>query len=391
MTDELQVPIQPSVETVAPTEAPLELPDIEAPPPESYVKAEPEVVDDQKKTAIAFGFIGVGQAGGKIANEFYKLGYRKVLAVNTAKNDFAGLSIPTKCQLVVGNGAGAGKNPAVGAQAVKGQREDILSLVRRSFGGKVEKIIVIASGGGGTGNGGCMEMIDIARDYLREIGLNPDRNVGALVALPKDSERGAPQIQAADLMEKLFQAASTNLAPLILVDNEQIAKQWPSASVSQVFELANKNVCGLFDIFNIIASRQSAYSSFDKADLCSVLEKGAVVFGTTTLKEISSSSAISDAIRQNLTKGLLVEGVNLATSQAGAGVFVGHSDILKQLPASYVDEAFKTLARVMGDGSGKVITVHQGMLETTKPSLFLYTICGGVALPEARLKKLRGK
>jgi len=368
---------------------PLELPDVTMPDPEAYVKAEPEVEEDLKKTAISFGFVGVGQAGGKIADTFYRLGYRKVMAVNTAQNDFMGLEIPKKRHLIVGDGSGAGKNPAVGAAAVAKQREDVLSLMRRTFGGAVDKIIVIASAGGGTGNGGSLEMIKIAQDYLKEIGKDPAKNVGALVALPKDSEKGAAQRQAADLMEALFEKAKTDLAPLILVDNEQISKQWPSASIAQVFQLANSNVCSLFDIFNTLACRPSQYSAFDKADLCSVLNTGAVVFGTTTLKQIDSSSAFSDAVRNNLTKGLLVEGVDLATSQAGAGVVVGAKDILETIPSSYIDEAFKTLARVMGSSDQKSITVHQGIFETSKPSLFLYTICGGVEMPQARLAKLK--
>jgi cell division GTPase FtsZ len=374
--------------TQAPQDSFGELPEISTPDPENYERSEPEVVDDLKQTAISFGFIGVGQAGGKIANEFFNLGYRKVVAINTAQNDFAGLQIPKIRQLMLGDGAGAGKNPAVGAKAVQSSREDILSLFRKAFGNKVDKLIVIAAGGGGTGNGGCLEMIAIAQDYMKEIQKNPDRNVGALVALPKDSEKGSAQINSATLMEALFQKAEYTLAPLMLVDNEQIAKQWPNASISKVFEMANKNVCGLFDIFNTLACRPSPYSSFDKADLCSVLDKGAVVFGTTTLANVASGSEISDAIRQNLSKGILVEGIDLSTSLSGAGVLVGSKDILDNLPSSYVDEAFKTLARVMGSEK-KTITVHQGVFETSKPKLLLYTICGGVSLPEARLAKLK--
>lgn len=231
-------------------------------------------------------------------------------------------------------------------------------------------------------------MIQIAQDYMKEIQKPFARNVGALVALPKDSEKGAAQINSAALMEALFEKAKTELAPLILVDNEQIAKQWPNASIAQVFSMANKNVCGLLDIFNTLACRPSQYSSFDKADLCSVLDQGAVIFGSTTLSDISSGSAISDAIRQNLQKGILVEGIDLSTSKAGAGILVGSSEILNNLPSSFVDEAFKTLARVMGSDK-KTITVHQGVFETTKPKLLLYTICGGVSLPEARLEKLK--
>lgn len=366
----------------------IELPDIQMPDPDVMQKAEPEVEEDQKNTAIKFGFIGVGQAGGKIANEFYRLGYRKIIAINTAKNDFSGLEIPAKRQLILGDGAGAGKNPARGAEAVKNQREDILTLMKRSFGDQVDRILILASGGGGTGCGGVTEAFTIAQDYLKSLGKDSKKKVGVLIALPKDSEKGASQTNAAALIERLFKQAQVDLAPLIVVDNQQIAAQWPSASVSQIFDLANKNVCGLFDIFNTLAARESKYSSFDKADFSSVLDQGAICFGTTTLKQIENAHQISDAIRQNLNKGLLVDGVDLTTSKAGAGVLVGSTAILDTIPNSYVDEAFQTLARVMGSDK-KPITVHQGMYETTKASLFLYTICGGWELPAKRVARMK--
>lgn len=366
----------------------IDLPDLVIPEPESYIKSEPEVEEDKKQVAIQFGFIGLGQAGCKMANEFYRLGYRRVIAVNTAKTDFAGLDIPVKRQLVLGDGSGAGKDPAKGAHAVEAQREDILSLIRKSFGDKVDKLVVLASAGGGTGNGGTLPMIQIAKDYMKELGKEPSRNVGALVALPKDSEKGIAQINAAKLVEELFARAEVDLAPLIIVDNEQIAKQWPSASIGQVFDFANKNICGLVDIFNTLACRPSQFSAFDKADLCSVLDKGAVCFGTTKLQQVDSASAISDAIRTNLQRGLLVEGINLASSEAGAGVLVGPIETLNTLPSSFVDEAFKTLARVLGSES-KPIAVHQGVFETTKPDLFLYTIAGGFDIPTKRVEKMK--
>jgi cell division GTPase FtsZ len=308
------------------------------------------------------------------------------VAVNTAQNDFKGLDIPARRQLVLGDGAGAGKNPAKGADAVSGQREDVLSLLRRAFGDQVERIIICASSGGGTGCGGTPGMVQAAQDYMYSIGKSRENSVGVLVALPKDSEKGAAQIQSANLIESVFKMPG--VSPIILLDNEQVARQWPNASIAQIFELANRNVTGLFDIFNTLGARESQYSSFDKADLNSVLDAGAICFGTTTLKQISSANEISDAIRNNLSRGLLCEGLDLASSKSGAGVLVGSKEILQSIPNSYVDAAFTTLARVMGSDR-KTITVHQGVFETTKPSLFLYTICGGFDLPAKRLERMR--
>ena len=61
---------------------------------------------------LKIGFVGVGQCGGNIANEFAKLGYPTV-AINTAKPDLEKLTnIRMEHRLLISLGIqGAGKNP----------------------------------------------------------------------------------------------------------------------------------------------------------------------------------------------------------------------------------------------------------------------------------------
>ena len=93
----------------------VDLPEIEMAPITnglSYV-AEP----DAKDLAIKFGILGSGQAGSRLADTFYQIGYRRVCAVNTTAQDFLGLSIPQAYQKVLTSQGGAGKDPSQGRDA----------------------------------------------------------------------------------------------------------------------------------------------------------------------------------------------------------------------------------------------------------------------------------
>ena len=59
----------------------LGLPDIPMPEPQ-----EPkEEIKDKVDVAFKFAFIGAGQGGGRLAETFFELGYRRVCAINTAQ------------------------------------------------------------------------------------------------------------------------------------------------------------------------------------------------------------------------------------------------------------------------------------------------------------------
>ena len=76
-----------------------------------------EIVDTfEHPVAFKFAFVGVGQAGGRIARTFQELGYARVCAINTAAADLAELkTFPENTKLDIGEQQGAGKDPEVAA------------------------------------------------------------------------------------------------------------------------------------------------------------------------------------------------------------------------------------------------------------------------------------
>ena len=365
----------------------VDLPDIEfgvAQSPDEIGKPEA----DAKDVAVKFGFIGAGQGGNRLADAFYSIGYRRVCAVNTTSQDFLGLAIPSKNQRVLESPGGAGKDPELGAKVLAKSSEEVLSLMRQSFGADVDHIIVCAGAGGGTGTGFAPGLVKLARYYLQQLGKEP--RVGMVVALPKKAEGGKVQANAYKLMSALAPEADAKaISPFVIVDNECIYNMFPALSAKAFWATANKNVAGLFDIFNVLAKQQSAYVTFDRADYQSVLDSGVLVFGATKLESYRQETEISDGLRKNLSRTLLAE-ADIKQASHVAAILCAPDEILSVMPQAHIDHAFTTLERILG-GEAKDLVIHQGVYEAKRAGLFLYTMVGGLTVPKARLEIMKSK
>ena len=61
---------------------------------EEAAAAKADEIEDESGGALTYAIIGSGQGGGRIAKAFYDLGYKKTVAINTAKSDLALLDLP---------------------------------------------------------------------------------------------------------------------------------------------------------------------------------------------------------------------------------------------------------------------------------------------------------
>src|SRR5579885_1960747 len=241
----------------------------------------PEIADTFQG-GFKFAFIGSGQGGGRIALAFYKLGYRRVCAINTATQDLETLALPTK--KCIGAEGGAGKNPAVAKAAFSENKEDVLDFMRRSFGPGFDRIFVCVGAGGGTGAGTVVHLVDTAVELQKALKIASDK-VGVIVALPKAAEGKRPAANAFNVLNDLLELAKKGVvSPLIIVDNEKIGALYPTLAVDPFWDTANASVASLFHLFNTICVKNSHYTSFDRADLLTVLNSGIITFGATPVK-----------------------------------------------------------------------------------------------------------
>lgn len=337
-------------------------------------QVETKKIEDLMKTAVKFGFIGGGQAGGKILEHFYQQGYRRVLAVNTTAQDFSGLNYENK--LLIGSNTGAGKDPNEGFKAATQDREKILRACREAFGPEVEHIMVVVASAGGSGSGSCEVLIDIAKQYLRS--LNKEEKIGVIVALPKETEGQRAKENSERLLGKLKeQVSNKEISPFVVADNERILKLYPRVSISKFFEIANKSVTSMFNMFNQLSAQDSPYMTLDCADYKTILHSGVIVYGATPIINPEKDTALAEAIEKN-TKSTLLADINIKGATHAGAILVATKEKLSEIPQENFDMAFQTLHRVLGSSN---ILLHTGIYEgpeVLKDKAYLYLMVGGV-------------
>ncbi|KKL56399.1 hypothetical protein LCGC14_2245810, partial [marine sediment metagenome] len=277
-----------------------------------------------------------------------------------------------------------------GKEAVQQYRQEILHLVRQTFGSPVDHIMIGFGAGGGTGSGSVVGLIEIAKRYARYIGLkNPEKKVGALMTLPTVGEAISPLVaeNAHKITEQLNQmAVAGEISPLIIVDNDKINKMYPGMTVKAFWPSINNTVASLFDIFNRLSALSSQYTSFDPVDYHSIMESGGcAIMGLTKVTKFGDKFALSQAVKKNLEKTLLASGFDLSTAKLAGCIVVGGRKLMSGVKGlqDNIDYAFDILSEITGQA-----TIHRGIYEDNSDSLRVYTIIGGLDSPTARLEEL---
>jgi cell division GTPase FtsZ len=356
----------------------ISLPDIPMPEPEEVVVKE---VKDEMDAAFKFAFVGAGQGGSRIAETFHKLGYRKIAVLNTAQQDLNTVNLQNK--LLIGEG-GAGKDPAYAKKVFAEKKEEVVDFMRYSFGEELDKIMVCAGAGGGTGSGTVTSLVLAAKELQDTLGAKTPK-VGVILALPKHSEGKKVNANAHKCLNDVYKLVEEGIvSPFVIIDNERIGKLYPNLVVSKFWDTANMSMAGLFHLFNLTASRDSSYTAFDSSDYKSVLDSGLMMFGAAPVKDWEDPVSISRAIRDNFKKGLLSGGIDVSTGNCAGAIVVGGKEQLDNIPQSSLDQAFDQLCRMLKPGN----VVHRGIYSGDKPSLTVYTAVGGLGKPVDKLSEL---
>jgi cell division GTPase FtsZ len=341
----------------------VDLPDIPMPDEDAQMQE----IEDEFEGAYKFAIIGVGQGGSRIAETFWNLGYRRVCVINTAKQDLKFINIPEDRKLLLDHG-GAGKNPETAEKIFQDNAEEVLDFFHGKLGTTYDRVLVCAGAGGGTGAGGAPVVFKIVKD-------NTNASVGFISALPTKAEGNQVAKNTRRTMQKVVEYTKDGiLSPLIVLNNEKIKELYPGLSINKFWTTANSSVCSLFHLFNKISSQDSSYTTFDKADLDSVLNSGIITFGATSIKtEQANDTDISKAIRNNLKKNILA-GADISTGNVAACVMVVNNKLMDEVPQEALEHGFEQLNRLLVKDN----TVHRGIYTSNKPGIAVYTVIGGL-------------
>lgn len=348
----------------------LDLPDVDA-------EVLHHSIQDSFSYPVSFriAFVGLGQGGGRMVETFYKLGYRRVCAINSAHADLKDLD-PNILKLDLGTG-GAGQDMKKGRQFLERRKEDAWDLLTRAVGEDADYLVVCASLGGGTGSGGADLLISLCREYMESKERSPQR-VGAMVSLPNPYEGQRTSRNAVLAFNNVYRLKPS---PFVIIDNKRVGKLYRKGA-SEFFDTCNSQIGKLFHLFNRMAGRKGL-CIFDQGDYATLLDSGIITFGASPVKTYQTPADISECIRQHLSDTVLAE-VDLSKAKLAGCIFLGGERILKQVPLDYFGEGFSMLGRIMAPDN----TIFRGVYEGASDDLRCYTMLSTLPPPSSRLQEL---
>ena len=235
--------------------------------------------------------IGLGQCGGRIADEFSKLNKKArsqrgieivtgAFAVNTDAADLSGLtSIKRDYQhrILIGGrktgGHGVGKINELGAEIAREDSDKVIDAIRatkRFY--ETDAFLLIAGAGGGTGSGA----LPVITQHVKE--RYTDKPVYACVVLPFEHEEQTEErtiYNAATCVKSTYMAADA----VILVDNQRYIRK--DASLSNNLTKINALIAEPF--YNILCAGEEKKPKYIGAKLLDAGDIMQTVVGWTVL------------------------------------------------------------------------------------------------------------
>lgn len=292
--------------------------------------------------------IGLGQAGGFMAAEWRRRGYRAI-ALHTARADRRALSgrqpglelgAEDQLDIAIDGAEGAGRDAAFGGRAVRTHADAITTAVKSRLAG-ADAFVIMAGLGGGTGSA-VVDLIDVL--------LKEDVPIVVVATLPSDGESGIAKVNAARAIDAIVKA---NIAGCVFVDNGRLLEAFPGTDVVSFFQKVNAKVLGPLDELNRLNAREDHWSlrSFDGEDLRKVLlSSGTLLVHTARLKDgVLAAADVMDVVDKAVDGGdFLARGNSLEQAAYVSVLVAGPEKALRAIPMQVFEELNSELKRKTG-------------------------------------------
>jgi cell division GTPase FtsZ len=252
--------------------------------------------------------IGVGQAGGKVAQAIAEFDYemdfgavQSAFAVNTAEADLQSLDIDT---MLIGQdrvkGHGVGGDNELGAEIMQSEATEVMDGLDGRITSQTEAVMVVAGLGGGTGSGGAPAL-------ARELGRVYDIPVYVLGVLPGRDEGGIYQANAGRSLKTVIREADAAL----LIDND--AWRESGESVQEGFDAINRQIAQRVGV--LLASGEAVEgvgeSVVDSSEIINTLREGGIASLGYATAEASEEAAENVNTVTSLTRNALLTSMSL--------------------------------------------------------------------------------
>ena len=311
--------------------------------------------------------IGLGNAGGQIADLAASNEGINALAINASANDLATIkNIPT---ILVGDQRGAGKD--------RGKAKEFIRKSAKSLLGKEELtgmlsntdiLVVVSSTGGGTGSG----MNPVLSDVLSKV--YPDIKVITIGILPKLSESIASQQNTIEFLKEINMNESLTYS---LYDNEKV-----EGSLNVVMKTVNQNIVN--DIITLTGIHQSEteLSSIDEQDALKILRTP----GRLAMAHVSG-------FREKDVDKLTIEDQLVAELKSNSQTELELDGIVKRMGL-----IAKMNERLFGNFDPNILTFKKAFgepLESFEHTVIdnddtslVYVLLSGLSMPDDRIEKI---
>ena len=336
-----------------------------------------------KDRSLALGILGSGQAGSRIAEAFYKLGY-PACAVNTALQDLKYIDVPDSNKLLLEYGlGGAAKEMEIGKAAAEAHRGEILQLVNDKLVSAQVHLLCLSLGGG-SGAGSCETLVDL----LSETG----KPLVVITVLPMDTEDAQTKSNALETLAKLAKLTqSKKVSNLIVVDNAKIEAIYHNVSQVEFYNIANKAIVDTIDVFNTLSSMPSSSKSLDPMEWAKLFVdgEGLTVYGEFSVDNYEEDTAIAEAIINNLNGNLLASGFDLKQSRYVGFMIAANKNVWSKIPASSINYASSMINDLCGTPRG----IFKGIYTTDEATdtVKVYSMFSGLGLPASRVDQLKAE
>lgn len=305
--------------------------------------------------SLDIAVIGLGQAGGNLAAEFARRGYR-AMALNTARTDLSALGAkkhPTLSEaqrLYIGidgyDGAGADLN--YGRQCVIESAERIREAVARHTEG-ADVVMLTAGLGGGTGSA-ISELVRVLESL--------ELPITTLATLPGDQESGIAKVNAVRAVSDLVKIADLGL---IFADNARLAELHGNVTLDEYFERINEIIIEPLDAFNQLNQRQGLHPirSLDGEDLRTLLmSTGVLNYAEGELSGLSVEGVTEWVNNALQNSGVMPAGFAMSDIAYLGLVVEASGDLLANTPFTLFNEVSERL-KSGTSGAGMYLGVYR--------------------------------
>ncbi len=335
----------------------------------------------KKERSLALGVLGSGQAGSRLAEAFFKLGYDAVV-VNTAMQDLKYIDIPDSNKLLLEYGlGGAAKEIEIGRAAAEAHRGEINQLIADKLAGSQVNVLCLSLGGG-SGAGSCETLVEI----LTASG----KPLVVMTVLPMSTEDAQTKSNALETLSKLSKLAQTKkINNLIVVDNAKIEAIYSHVGQMEFYKTANKAIVEPIDVFNTLSSMPSDTKPLDPMEFSKLFldGDGLTVYGEFTVTDYEGDMNIAEAVLNNLSNNLLAEGFDLKQSKYVGYIVTASKAVWDKIKAVSIDYA----NHMVNDLCGNPVGVFKGMyvIESNEDVVKVYSMFSGLGLPSSRVEQLK--